>query len=823
MRGSHFLFMRPRKRSTIDSFIIATLAGSLFTTVSDGAEGFTRKIEPFFEKHCYGCHDDLTTKGGLDLYALSQDLSDPAALEKWIYIYDRVAKGEMPPQDKEAPSTGEKRIFASELAPSLANAHATTKQTVLRRLNRREYQNTINKLLGVRIDAESVLPEDARADGFDNVGERLGMSKVQLNYYIDLATAALDEAVALNPATKNEPETITASYADTRGAEKFIGEAWLKAPDGAIVFFQDRGYPTGMLREANTKQRGRYRIKVTGYAYQSDKPITLSIGGTSFARGSEKPLYAYRALPPGKPTTVEITAWMEDRYMLELKPQGIYDNDYQIKKVGLANYEGPGLAISSVEITGPIIEEIPSRGYRLIFEGLDRTEIEPGNPNDKTKSWYVPKYRVDSKSPTEDVIPVLNRFANAAFRRPVGDEKIAPYLILFQSELTKGSSFEESLLTSLAAMLCSPDFLYLNEQKKDLDDFELANRLSYFLTRTSPDEKLLAAAATGTLTKSPELLLSKASRLLQGNAFEQFITDFTDGWLDLRSINFTNPDERLFPEFDRYLQFSMLDETRSFFRELIHSNLHVSNLVKSDFAMLNSRLADHYGVEGVTNPVIERVSLPPDSNRGGFLTQGSILKVSANGTNTSPVLRGVWINERILGQHPAPPPPGTPGVEPDIRGAETLREILAKHKASENCQSCHTMIDPPGFALESFNPIGGWRDNFRSLGEGEKVDFRMIRGKSVRYKIGQPVDPRGVLPTGEAFSSFPEYQDLLAADPDKLAKNLATKFLVFATGREMGFSDRPEINQIVKTSAKNGHGVRDLLYLVITSKLFRQK
>lgn len=815
--------MRPRNRSTTASFFIATLAGCIFTTSSDGAEEFTKKIEPFFEKHCYECHDDLTTKGGLDLYALSQDLGDPAALDKWIYIYDRVAKGEMPPKDKEAPSTGEKRIFASELAPSLAHAHTTTKQTVLRRLNRREYQNTINKLLGVRIDAESVLPEDGRADGFDNVGERLGMSKVQLNYYIDLATEALDEAVALNPATRNEPETVTATYADTRDAEKFIGDAWLKAPDGAIVFFQDRGYPTGMLREANAKQRGLYRIKVTGYAYQSDTPITLSIGGTSFARGSEKPIYAYRALPPGKPTTVEITAWMEERYMLEIKPQGIYDNDYQIKKVGLANYEGPGLAISSVEITGPIIEEIPSRGYQRIFEGLDRKEIEPRNPNDKTKSWYISKYGIDSESPTEDIIPVLNRFANAAFRRPVGEEKIAPYLILFQSELSKGASFEESLLTSLAAMLCSPDFLYLNEQKKDLDDFELANRLSYFLTRTSPDEELLAAAATGELSKSPALLLSKASRLMQGDEFEQFITDFTDGWLDLRSINFTNPDERLFPEFDRYLQFSMLDETRSFFRELINSNLHVSNLVKSDFAMLNSRLADHYGVEGVTNPVIERVSLPTDSNRGGFLTQGSILKVSANGTNTSPVLRGVWINERILGQHPAPPPPGTPGVEPDIRGAETLREILDKHKASENCQSCHTMIDPPGFALESFNPIGGWRDNFRSLGEGEKVDFRMIRGKSVRYKIGQTVDPSGALPTGEAFSGFGEYQDLLAADPDKLAKNLTTKFLVFATGREMGFSDRPEINQIVKKSAENGHGIRDLLYLVITSKLFRQK
>ncbi|MEC5125668.1 DUF1592 domain-containing protein [Verrucomicrobiales bacterium BCK34] len=815
--------MRHLKRSDIATFFISPVLGCAFAVSAHAADGFTKKIEPFFEKHCYECHDDLTKKGGLDIYALSQDLSDPAALDKWIYIYDRVAKGEMPPKDRNAPSTGEKRIFASELAPSLSEAHSATKQTVLRRLNRREYQNTINELLGVRIDAESYLPEDGRADGFDNVGEQLGMSKVQLRYYIDLATKALDEAVALNPDTENAPETVTASYAETRGAEKFIGESWLKAPDGAIVFFQDRVYPTGMLREAHAPTRGFYRIKVTGYAYQSDNPITFSIGGTSFARASEKPIYAYRSLPPGKPTTVEISAWMDERYMIEIKPQGIYDNEYLINREGIANYKGPGLAISSVEITGPIIDEIPSRGYQLIFEGLDRKEIEPRNPADREKSWYVPKFEIVSESPTDDVIPVLHRFANAAFRRPASEEKVAPYLILFQSELAKGESFEEALLTALAAMLCSPDFLYLNEMRKDLDDFELASRLSYFLTRNAPDGELLAAAATGELSKSPELLLSKADRLMQGEDFERFITDFTDGWLDLRSIDFTNPDERLFPEFDRYLQFSMIDETRSFFREMLNANLPVSTIVKSDFAMLNSRLADHYGIDGVTNPVIERVSLPAHSNRGGILSHGSILKVSANGTNTSPVLRGVWINERILGQHPAPPPAGIPGVEPDIRGAETLREILEKHKNSENCQSCHTMIDPPGFALESFNPIGGWRDRFRSLGEGEKVDLKMVRGKPVRYKIGQPVDSSGALPDGTSFTNFQEYQNLLADDPDKLAKNLATKLLVFATGREMGFSDRPEINEIVRKSAETGHGVRDLIQLVISSQIFRQK
>ncbi len=224
----------------------------------------------------------------------------------------------------------------------------------------------------------------------------------------------------------------------------------------------------------------------------------------------------------------------------------------------------------------------------------------------------------------------------------------------------------------------------------------------------------------------------------------------------------------------------------------------------------------------MAGPEIRRVKLPVGSERGGFLSQGSVLKVSANGTNTSPVVRGVWVAERILGETPPPPPPGIPGVEPDIRGAKTLRELLDKHRNLDNCRVCHQKIDPPGFALESFNPIGGWRDRFRSLGEGEKVKLE-IDGRKVRYKLGPPVDASGQLPDGRQFAGYLEFRDQLASDPDRLAKTLATKLLIFATGREMGFSDRAEIARIVKTSAQNGHNVRDIVHLVIGSEIFRHK
>ncbi len=776
----------------------------------------------FFEKHCYECHDDLTTKAGLDLYALSTDLGDPESFAKWERIYDRIQNGEMPPPDKLRPTDGEKRIFRENLSLPLAEAHAAKKGTVLRRLNNQEYENTINDLLGIRLSLAETLPEDGREHGFDTVGEALGISLIQMQRYLGAANEALDSAIA-KTTTAPARETVVANYAETRGAEKFLGDSWLKAPDGAVVFFREIGYPTGMLREAEAKKSGYYRLKITGYAYQSDKPVTFSVGGTSFAPGSKKPRWGYFSLPPGKPTSVELKVWMDERFMVEITPKGIYDQENLIRQAGIANYKGPGLAISSVELEGPLVDEFPSRGHHLIFDGIDRREVEPSHPDHKKQSWYQPKFEVIAENPTAAIIPALTRFASAAFRRKVDEEAVAPYLILFQGELTRGFSIEDSYRTALAAILCSPEFLYFREPEGKLDDNALASRLSYFLTRTLPDDELKSAAAQNLLTSSPDMLQKQAERLIASPHFDRFIKDFTDGWLDLRDIEFTTPDDRLFPEFDMYLQDSMVEETRAFFHELIRSNLSTAHLAKSDFSMLNWRLAEHYGIEGVSSPTLERVSIPAGSPRGGLLSQASILKVSANGTNTSPVLRGVWINERILGKHPAPPPPGIPGVEPDIRGANTIRELLEKHRDSESCQACHEMIDPPGFALESFNPVGGWRETFRSLGEGEKPAEKMVGGKQIRWKYGQPVDASGILQDGRPFGGFEEYRTLIAEDENQLAKALITNFLTFSTGRKMGFSDRPEINRLVRVSAEKGHGIRDLIFLTLESEIFHQK
>jgi hypothetical protein len=350
-----------------------------------------------------------------------------------------------------------------------------------------------------------------------------------------------------------------------------------------------------------------------------------------------------------------------------------------------------------------------------------------------------------------------------------------------------------------------------------LSDRRIKDRLRLFLNRTLDDSsESKKAHADADMRTFTELLI-------KSEKFDRFIKDFTDNWLDLRNIDFTSPDRTLFPEFDNYLKYSMLEETRAFVRRMFLENLPISNLVKSDFAMINERLARHYGIEDVTGSKIRPVSLPANSPRGGLLTQGSILKVTANGTNTSPVMRGVWVMERILGQVPTPPPPGISGVEPDIRGAETLRDLLEKHRSTESCQGCHAKFDPLGFALESFNPIGGYREHYRSLNPSAPKVERKVRAKSVQYREGPEVDSSGGFSDGKSFTDIHDFITRLSEDEELLARCFVLKLLTFATGRELGFSDREEVERIISQCSEDGYRAGDLLHAVISSNIFQYK
>ena len=774
-------------------------------------------IQPFLDQHCMDCHDGDVKKGDLDLSALSTDAADAAALKKWVRVFDRVAAGEMPPpKKKQQPSQDAVQDFMAALGGDLVTKSNAQKGTVLRRLNRREYQNTINDLLGVSVNIIDTLPEDGRAQGFDNVGEALSISGMQMQRYMEAAELAINAALMQGapPEVKLERATLESD----RNKDN-IGKHWLKRDDGAVVVFNEGGFPSTVIPNLRAREAGTYKLRVTGYGYQIDETVVFALRTGSFNfRNTDTVTRSYHELPVGKSDTVEITLHMPQNHGIWISGQGLNGPDgHSPIKDTPAKYPGEGLAIQEVTLEGPLDVTWPPRGQKLLLGSATLKELPPDKPWMKGKAGYKPNFSVESANPTADSRQTLPAFVAAAFRRPVAAVEIEPYFKLFDTEFAESHDYLVAIRTAAIAVLCSPEFLYLKEPAGKLSDFALATRLSYFLTRSAPDAELLAAKLT-----QPAVLRTQTERLLKSATLDRFVTDFTDGWLNLREIEFTTPDKQLYPEYDGLLLDSMLRETRSFISELITNNLSVANLVQSDFAMLNSRMARHYGIPGVSGLDMQKVNLPADSKRGGILTQASVLKVTANGTNTSPVVRGVWVMDRILGMEPPPPPPGIPGVEPDIRGATTLRELLDKHRSMESCNGCHSVIDPPGFALESYDVIGGWRDRFRSIDKGDKVELK-IEGRKVRYRLGPPVDAAGELSTGTKFAGMPDFQNLLLADQDRVARCITEKLLIFATGRSMGFSDRGEIDKLVAQSKVKNHTMSDLIHAIVQSEVFGSK
>ena len=773
-------------------------------------------IQPFLDQHCIDCHDSDVKKGGLDLSTLTTTPSTPATLKKWVRIFDRVATHEMPPPKKTQPSPSELQAFAAALSTDLTTQYNAQKGTVLRRLNRSEYQNTINDLLGINVNLIDSLPEDGRAQGFDNIGSALSISGIQMLRYMETAELALNAALSSDqrPVLNTQRATL-----ESERNQEAIGKHWLKQSDGAIVVFNDGGFPSTVIPNLRAPSTGTYKLRITGYGYQIAEPVTFAIITGSFNfRNTDNITHSFHQLPIGKPGTVEVTLHLNQGNGIWISPQGLNGPDgHSPIKDGPSRYPGEGMAIQKVTLEGPIITTWPPQGQTLLLGNAKLREIQPAKPSDRRRASFKPTFTADSPNPASDSQTQLATFITAAIRRPATPADIAPYQKLFNTEFASSRDFLVAMRSAAIAVLCSSEFLFLQEPAGPLNNLQLASRLSYFLTRSAPDAELLKARLT-----QPDILRSQTERLLQSPTLSRFITDFTDGWLNLREIDFTTPDKQLYPEYDALLLDSMLRETRAFITELITQNLSTSNLILSDFAMLNARLAQHYNIPGVTGLNIQKVTLPPNSKRGGILTHASILKVSANGTNTSPVVRGIFVLDRLLGTEPPPPPPGIPGVEPDIRGASTLRELLDKHRNSETCNSCHRIIDPPGFALENYDVIGGWRDRFRSIGEGEQVKLT-VQGRKVRYRLGPPVDSTGELPSGATFNNLADLQKILLADQDRIARCVTEKLLAFATGREMTFADRPEIERLVAESKTRQHSLRDLIHAIIQSSIFKTK
>jgi len=843
-------------RGTVSSRC-ALLTGSALTLLSlfetsSYAQEMPNALRTIIADTCYECHDDALARNDLALDSLSFDLDDRALRDRWTYIHDRVAKGEMPPDPTDL-SDENRQSFVQLLGAALATADRADVMAngrgPMRRLNREEYEENLRDLLLLpHLDIKTMLPQDREGHRLNKTAETLDMSRVQLAAYLDAADAALRQAMA----SGSEPPPVTTYRAigvqlfaenqtfgnreamffakDNQAVDtKALGP--LKAdPSLEMALFRSAhwpyyGYPRGFVAALPGAYRVRFSARAVlqqpGYTLE---PATQPVPMTFRARKPSGADVSGDVRATGGLMDIQPEAQVYET-VIHLLPTETFEYSLLGLPVPLArNVDGgpptyryppfpeggqPGVAFQWLEVEGPLPPETwPPPSHHVLFDELGA--------------------EVATEDPVADARRLMRRFAERSAREPVSEEVLLRFENLILGRLVESNSFVESMLAGYKAFLASSHFLYLREPVEPTADranhYAIASRLSHFLTNTRPDAPLLELAREEQLREA-DILHRETDRLIDTPDFDHFVENFTDYWLNLRYIRRDDADIRLYPEyrFDEYLVESMARESRSFFAAMIRDNLPASVVIDADFVYANDRLAKHYGLEPLAGSAMRKVPVPEDSPYGGLLTQAAVLKVTANGTSTSPVIRGAWIMERLLGQEPPPPPPSVPAVEPDIRGATTIRDLLALHTKSKKCASCHAHFDPVGLALENFGVLGNWRERYRGVESGDPVTGIDPAGHDFAYTLGAPVDASGSLVDGRSFEDIQGLKAIFADNSRQLARNLLHQFTLYATGTPVRFADRDAIESILDDCAETGYRVRDLIHGLVASDIFLGK
>lgn len=792
----------------------------------------------FLKQYCNDCHGPEKQKGDRRFDQLSLPASKVDDVLDLQDIIDQLNLGDMPPKKAKQPKEDERSAivtaFTKEVAEARKKFSSTGGQTVLRRLNRREYVNTIGDLLALDmrlIDPTAKFPRDQMAEHLDNLGDVLQTSGYLLAQYLDAA----DQVVELALGTLEKPQEKAWTFKDN-----FVPQAELTFSHRSV--YQNRylcvyevpnsdrhegGFvPIHEFRDG-VPSDGIYEVKVKAQAMNRHHPYDPAI----FKRDTEQP-FRLGIVPgdakvgpldhpqPIEPQLAEVVVPDGDPEWLTMKvplnagqtPRFIFPNGmancrgafgtiakkyqdqwpaeerkdlgiFQARRVVLQYGKMPHIRIHEVQIRGPVVEQWPSASQRSVLGD------QPFTPK-RTRE-------------------LLQRFANRAYRRPVLDEEVDRLMTVVDARRKAGQTPFAALKDGLKAVLCSPSFLYLAEPEtkgEKLTANALASRLSYFLWSSMPDDELRNLADSGEILK-PAVLTAQTRRMLASPRSNAFVTGFLDTWLNLRSLGDMPPDR---DAFERYywqdLQTAMKRETQMFMRDLIEKNASITHFIDADYTFVNQPLATLYGLGSVSTPQdaheFRRVSLT-DRRRGGLLGQGSVLTVSANGIETSPVIRGIWLLENILGTPPPPPPDNVPPIDPDVRGTKSIRERLTKHRDNPGCMECHQKIDPLGFALENYDPIGQWRTHY-----------------PVGKKQGPKIDPGGELPDGKSFEDITGLKKILLTRQDQFAKMLTEKLLAYACGRRMEGMDREQIDQILAKLANDQHGMRSLIEHIVLSETF---
>ena len=804
----------------------------------------------FVQEYCISCHGEEKQKGDRRFDHLEFNFDDDDTVFDWQEVLDMVNLGEMPPEDEPQPSDEEVRSLVSTLTPELEAYYARLTQkesTGLRRMNSFQYRNTLRDLLGLNMDSfdpTSSFPSEDREHGFDNIASKLVTSRYLMERYLEAASNSIDKIVEI-PAT---PPSIRRDFGANdlwdrpmqfRARTYFIANhlgLYVDMGHGDIGW--ERIYPVGF---EGVPVDGYYTITVKAegvgrvnrydpalFNVDFDEPIKLEVFANDASVESarnQNPTnreIATIALDDHVVQEYKITAWLDkgfnfgfryangpishkrtvlsvqEKYHPETKTTNYRDAfadepSEQLETWLSEAYEGPRVRIYSTSIEGPDVRVWPPQNYRDLLS-TDRHGEIPENPYE-----------------------LIADFARDAFRRPVLASEVELYNSFYDLERDDGVEPLVALTDTFKAILCSPHFLYIEAPVDEefgqagwdhsrKEAYRVASRLSYFLWGTMPDQALLDAADSEALLDPIELRY-QALRMLRDPRAEAFVADFTDGWLGLAKLGQVMPDPTKFSFYTTHeLEKSMRGETRSFFRYILEENRDLAEFLVSGYTFVDRNLAKHYGIEHAhLDEVHQKVELPVNSHRGGLLGQAGVLTVTANGVDTSPVVRGVWILENILGTPPSPPPPDVPALEPDIRGATSIRDQLAKHREIATCNECHRKMDPLGFALENFDAVGTFRTHYSDARGNPTV----------------PVDATGKLPSGESFEDGRELKTILLERREFFVRCLTEKLLMYALGRELAFSDRPQINAIIDELERRQGGLQDLVELVVTSEAVR--
>ncbi len=814
--------------------------------VRDGA-GFAEKVQPFLKEHCLRCHGPEKQKGDVRLdTGLPENFLEVTAKQKWGDVVEVLNSHEMPPEKEKQPEAAQVAAVVDWVTAQLVKAELVRRDgaVVLRRLNREEYGNTIRELTGVEWDV-SGFPADPAAGGFDNNGRALTVSPMHMELYIEAARRILDRALPEGAAPevvrwRFEPEEGSGDDHRVRLPDKqnpIVHGGKNEKRGGMTVMHHNSWDRNANARDFSLPAEGEYIVRVRAAGRVPGRAEVVAAAEKQLAKRRDEEL----AKKPGNKWAVE--AYEKD--LAHFKTDRIYNYGPPRLKL-VQDLGGQPRVLAEFDVDAPA-KEPRTHEFRAWFTkqkaGLT-LEYAYSIPRVLENFWMQGRdefarpealldwFEIEGPFPLpQPVVPVLAPdgeeagraratlagFMRRAWRRPVTEEEVSAKVALFDRVRKEKPSFTAAIKVPLVAVLASPHFLYLTEPAvekgpRPLTSHELACRLSYFLWCGPPDAALSALADAEKLDTTTTLA-AQVDRMLKDGRSGAFVKNFAGQWLGLREVGANPPSMDLYPEYDRHLETSFVEESRAFFAEVLRSDLGVVNFLRSDFVTVNERLARFYGIDGVKGDDFRVVKVPPGVHRGGVASQGSVLTITSNGTRTSPVKRGVWVMKTLLGTDPGLPVANAGDLAPKVPGLDkaTVRQRLQIHREQPQCARCHDKIDPLGFALENFNAAGQWREQ-----EGHGYQGRIEKNDPV-------IDASSKLPDGTECRGFDRLGEALVKRQDLFFHALASRLFTYALGREPGLADEPAIKSAVAEMKDHGGTLRSLIQAVVRSDTFRTK